>query len=578
MHLDNEKQPATAVKNNVLPLTMDAGFFFERALSSLDRYRYDKALKYFGKAVEYEPKNPVNHCNMAGILSEMGDYAASNAALLHVLEEIDPEMTECYFYIANNYANMELFEDAEEALVHYLEKDKNGQFLEEAKDMMELLQYELNRPTKLSQIKSREGVYEHEKARKCLETGHFSQAINLLEDITQKQPDFLAALNNLALAYYYRGDFEAAHAAIANVLDQDDGNLHALCNLAIFYQHQGETIPLLSLIENLRKIVPFHQEHVFKLATTMGILGQHEIAYGHFRRLLRTIEHGHDPNLIHYAAAAACNTGRYEVAKKLWLQIEKLDPAHDTAQFYLSQLEVAEHGQGLPIVSYHYQLPFEEQFKDWESVDEWLPSQVDQNPLLRSSLFWALRHSDRPTKIGVVQLLGKIGDEEVKLALQELLLDPNEDMYVKDLVLFTLRSMGVNKVVPFHDGNTIEMVSTAVVKTTLPLWKKEWQGVLDVAFEHLANRGDLEQQHDVETLWVQFLTLQYPNIPTIQSVQGWAAALDYLISKVHQLDSSYQMISTRYGVSASTVRRYVERIDTVCQVKQKIAEQMFVVR
>lgn len=304
MHLDNEKQPATAVKNNVLPLTMDAGFFFERALSSLDRYRYDKALKYFGKAVEYEPKNPVNHCNMAGILSEMGDYAASNAALLHVLEEIDPEMTECYFYIANNYANMELFEDAEEALVHYLEKDTSGQFLEEAKDMMELLQYELKRPTKLSQIKSREGAFEHEKARKWLETGHFSQAIKLLEDITQKQPDFLAALNNLALAYYYRGDFEAALAAIASVLDQDDGNLHALCNLAIFYQHQGETIPLLSLIENLRKIVPFHQEHVFKLATTMGILGQHEIAYGHFRRLLRTIEHGQDPNLIHYAAAA----------------------------------------------------------------------------------------------------------------------------------------------------------------------------------------------------------------------------------------------------------------------------------
>ena len=578
MHLDNEKQPATAVKNNVLPLTMDAGFFFERALSSLDRYRYDKALKYFGKAVEYEPKNPVNHCNMAGILSEMGDYAASNAALLHVLEEIDPEMTECYFYIANNYANMELFEDAEEALVHYLEKDTNGQFLEEAKDMMELLQYELNRPTKLSQIKSRAGAFEHEKARKWLETGHFSQAIKLLEEITQKQPDFLAALNNLALAYYYRGDFEAALIAIASVLDQDDGNLHALCNLAIFYQHQGETISLLSLIEKLSKIVPFHHEHLFKLATTMGILGQHEIAYTHFRRLLKTIEHGHDPNLIHYAAVAACNTGRYAVARTLWLQIEKIDPAHDTAQFYLNQLEVAEPEQGLPIVSYHYQLPFEEQFKNWETVDEWLPSQVEQNPLLRSSLFWALRHSDLPTKIGVVQLLGKIGDEEVKLALQELLLDPHEDLYVKDLVLFTLRSIGVNEIVPFHDGNTIEMVSTAVIKTTLPIWKQEWQGVLDIVFEQLGDRCDLEQQHDVETLWVQFLTLQYPNIPTIQSLQGWAAALDYLISKVHQLDSSYQVISARYGVSASTVRRYVERIDTVCQVKQKINEHMFVVR
>lgn len=39
--------------------------FFERAVRSLDRLHYDKALKYFRRAVEYEPENPVNHCNMA---------------------------------------------------------------------------------------------------------------------------------------------------------------------------------------------------------------------------------------------------------------------------------------------------------------------------------------------------------------------------------------------------------------------------------------------------------------------------------------------------------------------------------
>ena len=37
-------------------------------------------------------------------------------------------MTECYFYMANNYANMEQFEKAEEALVTYLEEDPSGQF------------------------------------------------------------------------------------------------------------------------------------------------------------------------------------------------------------------------------------------------------------------------------------------------------------------------------------------------------------------------------------------------------------------------------------------------------------------
>ncbi|MGO4376513.1 tetratricopeptide repeat protein, partial [Paenibacillus sp. MCAF20] len=131
-----------------------------RAVRSLDRFHYDKALKYFRRAVEYEPDNPVNHCNMAGILSEMGNYEESNRILNMIMDELDPTMTECYFYMANNYANMEQYEAAEGALIQYLEEDPDGQFLDEAEDMMDLLHYELERPTQLKNIKSREGMIE----------------------------------------------------------------------------------------------------------------------------------------------------------------------------------------------------------------------------------------------------------------------------------------------------------------------------------------------------------------------------------------------------------------------------------
>lgn len=122
--------------DNVIPVTLNANFFFERAVRSLDRFQYDKALKNFRKAVEYEPENPVNHCNVAGVLSEMGNYEASNDILTHVLENIDPAMTECYFYMANNFANMESYEEAERSLVTYLEEDVNGEFLAESEELM----------------------------------------------------------------------------------------------------------------------------------------------------------------------------------------------------------------------------------------------------------------------------------------------------------------------------------------------------------------------------------------------------------------------------------------------------------
>ena len=114
--MKEEKRAAADQAAKIIPIQWDATFFFESAVRSMDRYHYDKALKYFRRAAEYEPENPVNHCNLAGILSEMGNYEESNEILIQIMETLDPSMTECYFYMANNYANMEQYEKAETSL------------------------------------------------------------------------------------------------------------------------------------------------------------------------------------------------------------------------------------------------------------------------------------------------------------------------------------------------------------------------------------------------------------------------------------------------------------------------------
>ena len=83
---------------------------------------------------------------------------------------------------------------------------------------------------------------------------------------------------------------------------------------------------------------------MYKLATTMGILGQHDSAYTHFRRLLKDEETAADPALAHYAAVAAYNTARYDVAERLWRHVSKLDPGSEVSQFYLSGLDAVREG------------------------------------------------------------------------------------------------------------------------------------------------------------------------------------------------------------------------------------------
>lgn len=565
-----KKHVAKTKKRNVITVQMDATFFFERAVHSLDRNRYDKALKYFRRAVEFEPDNPVNHCNLAGVLSETGDYEESNRILQQIVEQIDPSMTECYFYMANNYANMENYEAAEEALVYYLEHDPNGHFLEESEEMMELLGYELERPTKLNSIKSREGLFEHDKARKLLEEGKFSEAVRILEKLVKKSPDFLAARNNLALAYYYMGLFDKALATIRQVLDLEPGNLHALCNLAIFHQHNGDQEQLDELLLSLRKTYPMHYDHVFKLATTMGILSEHETAYRLFRRLLKTGESGLDPCLYHYTAVAACNIGKYAEAEKLWRTVEKLDPGTDIPRYYLEQLREAENGTSQKALSYHYHLPFEEQFRVLEMAADGIPDHMKRDPLVRSSFFWALRHGDVETKLQVIQAFGIIADSEVEDALREFLLDPEEDEYLKKVAIFVLRSMRAKEPIYVNlDGRETPLASSPW-SPNLPIWKDKWQEVMEAALHKMDKRYDMIQQHDLETLWVEFLTRVYPDAPKIGKVEGWAAALEYLTAKMHRREISYHEVSVRYGISVTTVSKNVKIIDRACGLKEKM--------
>jgi tetratricopeptide (TPR) repeat protein len=550
-------------------MRLDATFFFERAVQSLDRFHYDKALKYFRRAVEFEPENPVNHCNMAGILSEMGRYEESNAILRSVLNHIDPAMTECYYYLANNYANMELYEAAEEALVSYLEKDTEGQFLDEADELLELLSYELNRPTKITNIKSKENVFMHDKARELLESGRFSEAVKILETIIERQPDFLAARNNLGLAYYYMGLFDKSVKTISEVLEAEPGNLHALCNLAIFYQHANRESALRSLVEKLRKTIPFHPEHVFKLATTLGILGEHREAYRHFRRLLKT-ELSSEPSLYHFAAVAAINLGHFDEAERYWRQAGKLDSGSEVPAYYLGKMEQYRKGEEALPVHYHYHLPFEEQFRRWETNPELVSEALRRDPLIRSSFFWALRHGDRRTKVQVIQALGLVADEEVIESLKAFLIDADEEDELKRVAVLVLRSIGVQDALEVtFSGRTITLEARRK-SARLPIWDSAWQAVLELALEKMTGRYDVVQQHDMMTLWVDFLSRVYPDVPKLNRTSGWAAALEYWTAKMHRKTITYADLVSRYGASQASISRYANRIDEACGIREKL--------
>ena len=552
-------------QSHVVSLTMDESFFFERAVRALDRYQYDKALKYFRKAVELKPGNPVNHCNMAGILSEMGDYEASNEVLLHVLEQVDPSMTECRFYMANNFANMERFEEAEEALLAYLEADASGQFLHEAEEMIELLQVELKRNVRDHSVLARRGSDRHERARTMLEEGMFSEAADLLEELLEAYPGFAAAANNLALAYYYMGMTDRALATVEEVLRSEPGNLHGLCNLAIFRRHSGPdgAEEAVRLGRRLAAIVPFHREHAFKLATTLGILGEHEAAYQHFRRLLAGDESSADPSIHHYCAVAALLSGRIDTAEKLWKQTLKLDPDAEAAEYYLTRLPEWRKNGIAETVSYHYRLEAVKRSELWRRWEERLP---EDSPAIREALLHTLHSGTEEEKRHALQACRPLADDEMTKVLRGLAENEAEAAELRELARVALGEIAHD---PTEEDERPELKFSRE-PAELPVWEKRWQDVLDTALRASCAPSDFGLRRDLEALWTDFLRRLYPNVPVLSYAEGWAAALDYLTDKLRRGESTYEETGRRYGVSASTVGRYVKRIDQVCNIKERM--------
>lgn len=212
-----------------------------------------------------------------------------------------------------------------------------------------------------------------------------------------------------------------------DILDKNPGNLHALCNVALFYKQLQENKEAERFLGILRVIHPIIPEHRYKLGSTFALLEEDELAFV-WLHSVRNQGYAWNVTYFHWLAVASIKTGRKNAAKWAWEKILDLDPESSVAAYYLNKLE--EYALQPQYAEYQYTIPVKDVGDEGE-----LSERIQK-----------LKSTIHKNKLSHILLIREMDDAEALPTLEAFCGDKNETPIMKELAAVVLFEKGYTRV------------------------------------------------------------------------------------------------------------------------------------
>ncbi|MDF2591807.1 MAG: Tetratricopeptide repeat protein [Clostridia bacterium] len=555
-------------KSKVIAFERGAEFYFDLGFRKIQKGNLKSALRYMEKAVKLKPNDGFIQFNYAGLLAELGNINLSTEVLLYIVDKLDTNYNECYFGLGCNYLQIQKIKKSVEYFSKYLEKEPEGEFSEEAEDLLEMLTMIKDANNNLDDDEL-EHIYQiEEEAIKHLEKREYSSAVEKFEIVVNLLPNAVPARNNLSLSYYYMGETQKAIDAAREVLNYEQYNIHANCNIAIFYNKLNLKNWVAKQINSIKKLNTDSPEYLFKIADTLGCLENHEEAYKAYKKLLAV----EPQNTIyyHYTAVAAYNLGKWSDSIKYWRKLAELDKQNFISDYYIGMAESALNNESWKdenqYLSYLYQLPKEEVSRRLARAQIFVEGnretslKVLKDKKGEESVYFSICF-DR----GLLgkQIFKKIKKEllvESQNILRKLILRSEIEDEVKIEAVFLLDIIGAPQPYAINfDGDILE-INADPLSIDVNAANEEWEDVIRKTQNTMKGQYKGHYKRAVEKLWMNLIKNLYPDIPKINNVDGWAAALEYTYCKLHNIKTSQEAIAVKYEVSVGSIREKYKTI------------------
>ena len=495
----SEDSKVRQTKGKILTFNPTGEYFFSKGLKAYHKRDLHKAKKYLQRAMQLEPDEPMIVCQLAVICSETGEYRYANELLHKILDELDADMAECHYFLANNYAHLGFFKDAYRHANFYLDLEEDGEFADDALDLLDVLTLEAEELDE-DLYDQEDLITKQEEARELLESGHFPKAVEILNSVIEDYPEYWSAYNNLALAYFYLGETKKSAEILEKVFAENPGNLHALCNKLVFAFYERNFTEVKAMKEVLKKIKPLSFEHQFKLGATFALIGEYEAAYSWLRKLEKKGFDG-DGAFYYWLSYAAYFTGKEKLAQTAWQKALELNP--EKAGFEPWNDEKSKH---------------EGYENDYSTILKKLDSDFIEERLFALFL---ISKSHRKEEI----LVSKEINQNQKLSHLE-----------RDYLSFV------------RTGNDAEQSKINFAHQTAERLYQNYQPV-----------GTVEA--GLFLMWFTiFIEIANSNL-SIKNKEAWAAAVEYVWLKLRGEKVSQDQIAVDYGISSSTLRKYIKLVN-----------------
>lgn len=312
MQLDN-KRSVNQGTTKIIPYIPNGDFCFTRGVKAFKRRKFEIALKWMKKAVDIEQNNPLYQCQLSVIYTELGLYYEANKLLTNVLHSFGEEYVDCYYLMANNYAHLGLLNDAKKYAHLYLKEDPDGDFEEDAFELLELLELDEEEWDYIEDdlLIYQETVFHH------IENLQWEKALPLLEEMLALFPEHKGTKNDIAQCLFYLGKEEEAITMEKELLKEDPNALYSFLNLANFHLEREDEQEYDYYIGILLNIYPIHDHQKLRLAIILAKAGYHHEAYRRFSLLSKEMVTTHTSYYRWFSKVSYC-TGKEKKSRYLW--------------------------------------------------------------------------------------------------------------------------------------------------------------------------------------------------------------------------------------------------------------------